>query len=523
MGRIRIVIVAGCLVPAVALVPATVGSAAPSLEPRSVAATSTLAVIKTIAVLEDPQGVAINNVDDTVYVTNKDSKHVSVINGVTGTVDDTISLVDYGFPSSVAVNDLDDTVYITTQGPPDDIGYADVTVVVINGRVGTVDDTISGGFSAYQPSVAVNQVDDTVYVTHFYDNTNLVIDGRTNAWNDGTTFTGFFQGVAVNQVDDTVYLIEYELGTMRVMNGRNINDTTTITVAAEYDPWAVAINQADDTVYVANELGTVSVINGRTNTWDETITVAEQYDLRGVAVDQVDDTVYVANDSGTVSVINGRTNTWEDTITVGAGPRGVAVDDSGTNAGLVYVTNSGADSMSVIGRVSPSLGSAAGRAGSTVTVNLDVPQVAYDVDDATITSVSFGGRLATGLTARTGDAWNLKVPAGTGTVPVTVTFNGGLTASAGSFTYSSPKPSITITGTRDGQRITVTGTATGLAGKKLRPWIRFPGQSAHSQGTAVITPAADGTFTWSRKTDKRTSVYIAHGETKSNTVIIPAR
>ena len=268
MGRIRIVIVAGCLVPAVALVPATVGSAAPSLEPRSVAATSTLAVIKTIAVLEDPQGVAINNVDDTVYVTNKDSKHVSVINGVTGTVDDTISLVDYGFPSSVAVNDLDDTVYITTQGPPDDIGYADVTVVVINGRVGAVDDTISGGFAAYQPSVAVNQVDDTVYVTHFYDNTNLVIDGRTNTWNNETTFTGFFQGVAVNQVDDTVYLIEYELGTMRVMNGRNINDTTTITVAAEYDPWSVAINQADDTVYVANELGTVSVINGRTNTWD---------------------------------------------------------------------------------------------------------------------------------------------------------------------------------------------------------------------------------------------------------------
>jgi len=106
---------------------------------------------------------------------------------------------------------------------------------------------------------------------------------------------------------------------------------------------------------------------------------------------------------------------------------------------------------------------------------------------------------------------------------VTVTFNGGLTASAGSFTYSPPKPSITITGSRDGQRITVTGTATGLAGKTLRPWIRFSGQSTYSEGTAVITPAADGTFTWSRKTGRRASVYIAHGETKSNPVIIPAR
>jgi DNA-binding beta-propeller fold protein YncE len=362
-----------------------------------------------------------------------------------------------------------------------------------------------------------------VYVTEFFANTNLVIDGRTNAWDFDTTFSGAFQAVAVNQVDDTVYLIENALGTMSVMNGRDTNDMTSITVAGEYDPLYVAVNQADDTVYVANDSGTVSVINGRTNTWDGTITAAGQYDPRGLAVDQVDDTVYVANNSGTVSVINGRTNTWDDTITVGAGLRGVAVDGSGTHAGLVYVTNSRADSVSVIGRVTPSLGSTTGRAGSTTTVALDVPQVAYDVDDATITSVSFGGRRATGLAADVGDAWNLTVPAGTGTVPVTVTFKGGLKASAGSFTYSPPEPSITITGTRDGQRITVTGTATGLTGKTLRPWIRFSGQSAYSEGTAVITPTANGTFTWSRKTSKRASVYIAHGETNSNTVIIPAR
>ena len=110
MGRIRMVIVAGCLAPAVALVPATAGSAAPSLEPRSVAATSALAVIKTVTVGDGPVGVAMNDVDDAVYVTNSDSKDVSVINGVTGTVADTISLVDYGVPSSVAVNDLDDAV-----------------------------------------------------------------------------------------------------------------------------------------------------------------------------------------------------------------------------------------------------------------------------------------------------------------------------------------------------------------------------------------------------------------------------
>ena len=63
------------------------------------------------------------------------------------------------------------------------------------------------------------------------------------------------------------------------------------------------------------------------------------------------------------------------------------------------------------------------------------------MEDSTVTSVVVGDDTATGLTAAAGDAWILTVPAGSGTVPVTVTFNGGLTASAGSFTYrSSPSP-----------------------------------------------------------------------------------
>ena len=67
-----------------------------------------------------------------------------------------------------------------------------------------------------------------------------------------------------------------------------------------------------------------------------------------------------------------------------------------------------------------------------------MPQVDYDVDGSTVTSVSFGGTLATGLTPVVGDAWTLTVPAAPGTGPVTVSFDGGLTASAGSFTYPPP-------------------------------------------------------------------------------------
>ena len=87
------------------------------------------------------------------------------------------------------------------------------------------------------------------------------------------------------------------------------------------------------------------------------------------------------------------------------------------------------------------------------------------------------------------------------------------------------KPSITIVGSRsaDGARIEIRGTTTDLVGKEVRPWVRFPGQSAYAQGSAVITVDSGGNFTWSRKANKKTYVYFTHDAVKSNTVTIAAR
>jgi YVTN family beta-propeller protein len=580
------------------------------------AATSTLAVIKTITIGSGgAYGVAVNQVDDTVYVTNYyfASNTVSVINGRTGTVSGTIPVGTN--PIGVAVNEGDDTVYVAN--------YGSNNVSVINGRTATVAGTITVGNSPR--SVAVDQGDDTVYVPNGGSNNVSVINGRLGALTDDTIPVGDSpRGVAVDEGDDTVYVPNNTDSNVSVINGRTATVAGTITVGS--NPRSVAVNEGDDTVYVPNfASNTVSVINGRTGTVSGTIPdVSRSF---SVAVDQGDDTVYVANySSDKVSVINGRTATVSGTITVGDGPVGVAVDGSGTNAGLVYVTNLDSNTVSVIGRVTPSLGSASGSAGSSLSMTLDVPQVAYDVDDSTITSVSFDDTPATGLTPVAGDAWTLTVPAGTGTVPVTVTFKGGLTASAGTFTYGStpgpnppaptpasapldvtatagdasatvtwkapaspgsypittyqaistppgrtclasapaltcavtgltngtaytftihaltgagwgttsspsntvtpravPKPSITITGTRDGERIMVTGTTTGFAtGAILRPWTRFPGQTSHTQGTASILVDAQGGFTWERRTGKTIYILIRSqdGTVESNRLIL---
>lgn len=86
--------------------------------------------------------------------------------------------------------------------------------------------------------------------------------------------------------------------------------------------------------------------------------------------------------------------------------------------------------------------------------------------------------------------------------------------------------SIVITGSRDASDdrfVTVKGTTTDLAGKQVIPWVRFPGQTDYAAGTGVRTVSADGTFTWQRKTGKKTYVYFELLAVRSNTVVIPAR
>ena len=83
------------------------------------------------------------------------------------------------------------------------------------------------------------------------------------------------------------------------------------------------------------------------------------------------------------------------------------------------------------------------------------------------------------------------------------------------------KPSIVITGARDGQRIEVSGSTTGFGmGAILNPWVRLAGQSAYSQGSAQVLVSMDGTFSWGRTTGKKAAVYMQtpDGSVRSNTV-----
>lgn len=60
-------------------------------------------------------------------------------------------------------------------------------------------------------------------------------------------------------------------------------------------------------------------------------------------------------------------------------------------------------------------------------------------------------------------------------------------------------------------------------GRVVTPWLRMPGQRGFTEGSARITVASDGSFTWGRRTSKKVRVYVTAGATRSNIITIAAR
>ena len=70
--------------------------------------------------------------------------------------------------------------------------------------------------------------------------------------------------------------------------------------------------------------------------------------------------------------------------------------------------------------------------------------------------------------------------------------------------------------------ITVDGIVTGIEdGKTVIPYIRFPGETTFTAGTAR-PEITDSEFVWQRKTGKRVTVYVTNddGDVTSNRVTI---
>jgi DNA-binding beta-propeller fold protein YncE len=290
----------------------------------------------TAAVGADPAGVAVDQAADTVYVANAGANTVSVINAATcnaarraGCARPAARISVGSQPGAVAVDDATGTVYVANSGGN--------TVSVINAR--TCNAVRHSGCGQTPPAIAVGPEP---------------------------------LGIAVNQITDTVYVTSlgnFTGKTVSVINGATCNAASrtgcrqkpaTVTVGPA--PFGIAIDQATNTIYVANNNGgdgpaSLSVINGATCDAANSTGCAHRPPAlpgvgrapNGIAFDQSTGAVYTANFyDATVSVITvtGQVTTgYLPRIAVGRGPEALAIDPANHT---IYVTDSGDGTLSIL-------------------------------------------------------------------------------------------------------------------------------------------------------------------------------
>ena len=227
--------------------------------------------------------VAVNEATKTIYVANRRDNTVSVIDGracngshMAGCGQDWPTVAVGPSPQALAVDEVTNTIYVTNTN--------DSTVSVINGSTcngsnhsgcGQTPPTVSVG--AGPRAIGVNQRTDTIYVGNGFDGTVSVVDGRRCNGNDSTgcgqtplavatgnpSDTGVAMGrsMAVDQVTDTVYLTSVFDSDVIAIDGAVCRAGQTkgcraraLNLRAGGFPINIALDGAAGTLYVADNV-----------------------------------------------------------------------------------------------------------------------------------------------------------------------------------------------------------------------------------------------------------------------------
>jgi hypothetical protein len=356
----------------------------------------------------------------------------------------------------------------------------------------------------------------------------------------------FTQGIAVNQADDTVYVATVDtqpdpvlwVGWISAINGRTgqlLDDTIAVGTGA-LDVAVDQLGQNAGLLYVVNSLD-LRIIGDVTPSMAPTSGLAGSPVTITVDAPQVDYTVddttvtLVCFGSASVALTRDSGDTWTTAAPAGAPGTTVpvtAVFDGGLTARVGSFTYSSAPSPVASPPGPPGdVSAVAGDASAVVSWRTPQDQGSYPVTDYEVTSSPAGGACVTRAPATTCAITGL-------TNGVTYSFraralNGagwGSASAASAPVTPRAERSLVITGARDAadaRSIRISGTAVGMAGERVTPWIRFPGQASYAAGTSRPTVSSDGTFTWQRLSAKKTYVYFTGESIRSNRVIIPAR
>jgi len=237
-----------------------------------------------------------------------------------------------GLGDGMGIDTVNQSLYISKPGAG--------VVSVVDLATNTVETTIPVSGPG---RIAVDSSAHRAYVVRGGANALAVIDTTTN------TVVGSLGGlvnpigVAVDPTTHKVYVANYDTQVVSVFDTTTTPATRTDTGVVGSRPWAVDVDPTTHKAYVATLFGgTLAVITGTTHT----NSVGGFVGPIQVAVDPVAHRAYVVNNNiDGVSVVNTTTETNLGTFNAGSGPSDMAVDPARSTG---FVTNRNDDTVSVI-------------------------------------------------------------------------------------------------------------------------------------------------------------------------------
>jgi YVTN family beta-propeller protein len=265
-------------------------------------------------VAQSPSHIVINPDTNTIYINNVDANRLSIINGHTNRLENTI-ILDRRPPkqspssSTLDINPSANTIYMTNSG------YNDIAI--INTLANKVEKTVTVNGSPV--GVAVNPTANKVYITNEDSKSVSEIDGKTH-----TLLLGPHGG---NLSRQNLYNNVIPKG-FKVASG----------------PSSIAVNPSTNKIYVGYGISNkISVFD--VNNFHLIKNIAVEAGMKKIAVNPSTNKIYVANqDAKDISVIDGDSDNLMVNIPIRGGPFDISIDPFGN----IYVTSRELNILSVI-------------------------------------------------------------------------------------------------------------------------------------------------------------------------------
>ena len=294
-----------------------------------------------------PNDVAVNAATHRVYVSDRDTDRLTMFNGVSLAVLDSVTVGRQ--PWGVAVNSTTNKVYVAN--------FSGGSIHVLDASTLAVLHVIPVG---PQPTfVRVNENTNRVFVVTYGNNSVVVLDGATDTITDVKSSGGFGAwGLAVNPLLNRLYISNRDSGSVTTLDGTidfQVVNSQTIAPCGSVgsSPYGLSFNPDNAKLYIAcspaHSVDHAAVYRAASGGLSRLAFLAigdgGEDGGGGVAVNTATGNVFFTNSAAdTVSVISGSTDRVIATLPVGGNPFGDGVDPG---TGRVFTANRNSGDVSV--------------------------------------------------------------------------------------------------------------------------------------------------------------------------------